>query len=515
MSEVTAEMIVRGRGADPESVAHRRRLAFKVREAREKLTSSGTGHRVFDVELLHLFAEARRNSAVPIAILTFVVAAMASVWTAPMDVLVWMSVLCAALVFSYRLARGFLAATNSQVNVLAWRRRFLSAEAAQGVAWALIVTLVLRQGDPGAQAFALIVLILVAAMNATVSATIPAAAYCIITPVSFAVVLALKPFGGGAALPLTMLAVAALLYFVILAKRLYAQSLATLTFQAEKDGLIAELEQAKANSDEARRRAEEANLAKSRFLATMSHELRTPLNAILGFSEVMQGELFGAHTVPAYKEYSNDIHSSGQHLLMLINEILDLSRVEAGRYELKEEVVSLAAIVEDCCRLLTLRAQKRDIAISEAVEADLPRIWADERAIRQVVLNLLTNAIKFTPQGGMVTVKLGWTAAGGQYFSIRDTGPGIPEEEIPVVMSSFGRGTLAQKNADEGTGLGLPIVKGLIELHGGMFSLKSKVREGTEVIVILPPERVINALPKLDPLPPAPAFRIVPNRPAA
>jgi two-component system cell cycle sensor histidine kinase PleC len=194
---------------------------------------------------------------------------------------------------------------------------------------------------------------------------------------------------------------------------------------------------------------------------------------------------------------------------MLINEILDLSRVEAGRYELKEESVSLNGIVEDCCRLLTLRAQKRDIMISEAMETDLPRIWADERAIRQVVLNLLSNAIKFTPQGGQVTIKLGWTAAGGQYLSIRDTGPGIPEEEIPVVMSSFGRGTLAQKNADEGTGLGLPIVKGLIELHGGMFSLRSKVREGTEVIVVLPPERVMNALPKLDPAPPQPAFQIV------
>ena len=125
-----------------------------------------------------------------------------------------------------------------------------------------------------------------------------------------------------------------------------------MSFQAEKDALIGELEQAKLNSDEARRRAESANLAKSRFLATMSHELRTPLNAILGFSEVMKSELFGAHSVPAYKEYSADIHASGQHLLMLINEILDLSRVEAGRYELNEESVSLDDVVEDCLHLL-------------------------------------------------------------------------------------------------------------------------------------------------------------------
>ena len=119
--------------------------------------------------------------------------------------------------------------------------------------------------------------------------------------------------------------------------------------------------------------------------------------------------------------------------------------------------------------------------------------------MRQVTLNLLSNAIKFTPQGGSITIKVGWTSSGGQYLSIRDTGPGIPEEEIPIVLSSFGRGSLAQKNAEEGTGLGLPIVKGLVELHGGDFQLRSKVREGTEAIVIFPPERVMDALPQLDP----------------
>ncbi len=182
---------------------------------------------------------------------------------------------------------------------------------------------------------------------------------------------------------------------------------------------------------------------------------------------------------------------------MLINEILDLSRVEAGRYELKEESVSLAAVVEDCTHLLSLRAKKREITVVEQVEDGLPRIWADERAMRQVVLNLLTNAIKFTPQGGTITIKVGWTGGGGQYVSIRDTGPGIPPEEIPVVLSSFGRGTMAQKNADEGSGLGLPIVKGLVELHGGTFTLKSEVRVGTEVIFILPPNRVMSGLPQI------------------
>ena len=189
-----------------------------------------------------------------------------------------------------------------------------------------------------------------------------------------------------------------------------------LTFQAEKDELIAELEQAKANSDLARRRAEAANLAKSRFLATISHELRAPVNAILGFAEVMKGELFGSHAIASYKEYSNDIHASGQHLLMLINEILDLSRIEAGRFDLKEEAVALTHIVEDCGHLLGLLAKKRQITMEKAVEPDLPRIWADECALRQVVLNLLSNAIKFNPQGGLIKIGIGWTMSGGHMW---------------------------------------------------------------------------------------------------
>ena len=283
-------------------------------------------------------------------------------------------------------------------------------------------------------------------------------------------------------------------YFSLLAYRLYSTTLATLEARAEKDALIGELEQSKSISDEARRRAEAANIAKSRFLAQMSHELRTPLNAILGFSEVMKSEIFGAHAVPMYKDYAGDIHSSGVHLLNLINEILDLSRIEAGRYELNEEAVSLNRVVEDCHHLLKLRAGNRGITIHELFEPDMPRLWADERAVRQICLNLLSNAIKFTPQGGEIWLKVGWTASGGQYMSVKDTGPGIPEEEIPVVLASFGQGSNSIKSAEQGAGLGLPIAKNLIDLHGGTFTLKSKLRIGTEVVVTFPPERVMAAL---------------------
>jgi two-component system cell cycle sensor histidine kinase PleC len=500
MTEVTAEMIARGRGADPKTVAQRRRLAARVREAREKLTSAGSGHRSFDVELLQLFARGRRISLFNLVGSSLAAAAVASAWAPLQWLLAWLALQCTTLLLSNGLAAKFMRLEPASVDVRAWRRIFVLAEALQGLAWALFVILMSVTNDPLARTFVLVLLFLVATIDATITASIPIAVYAGLTPMIAAIIAFLRPQSlTDPSIPLAMLACITLLYFAILAKKLYNRSLDTLSFQSEKDELIAELEQAKVNSDVARRRAEEANLAKSRFLATMSHELRTPLNAILGFSEVMKAELFGTHAVASYKEYSNDIHSSGQHLLTLINEILDLSRVEAGRFELKEEPVALENIFEECRHLLALRAKKREINIQESVEPYLPRLWADERALRQVALNLLSNAIKFTPPSGNITIKIGWTSAGGQYFSVKDTGPGIPEDEIPVVMSSFGRGSLAQKNAEEGSGLGLPIVKGLVELHGGTFTLKSKVREGTEVIVVFPPERVMNALPQLDP----------------
>ena len=499
MSEVTAEMIERGRGLDPEVAARKRRLASRVRETRERLTSSGTGHRAFDIELLRLFASSRASAIPALALLGLAVAAMSCLWAQPVEPLLWLSALGIAQLASYRTGRNMAFIADADVVVRTWQRKFIGGELAQGCVWAMLPMLFHGTPDSNARIFVLFVLMLISALTALISATVPIAVYAGLAPTSIAVIVYLQPFTQAHAWPLPVMAGGAQIFFVILAHRLYSTTLSSLSFRLEKDMLIAELEQAKANSDEARRRAEEANLAKSRFLATMSHELRTPLNAILGFSEVMKGELFGKHAVPAYKEYSDDIHSSGQHLLMLINEILDLSRVEAGRYELREEPVALAHVVEDCLHLLSLRAKKRDIVMKEAIEPQLPRLWGDERAVRQVTLNLLTNAIKFTPQGGVVTVKCGWTQNGGQYLSIRDTGPGIPAHEIPIVMSSFGRGSLAQKNADEGSGLGLPIVKGLVELHGGSFTIKSEVRQGTEVIVVFPADRVIEALPPIQP----------------
>jgi two-component system cell cycle sensor histidine kinase PleC len=287
------------------------------------------------------------------------------------------------------------------------------------------------------------------------------------------------------------LAVGIHVYLVFLASGLQSTVVAMLKYRARTDALVEKLKAANAEYDLARRRAETANRAKSQFLANMSHELRTPLNAILGFSEVMKDEILGPLENGTYKSYSDDIHKSGQHLLNLINQILDLSRIEAGRYELQEEPVSLAKVMDDCQKLLKLKAENKGVHIVEQFNDGMALLWAEQRAIRQICLNLLSNAVKFTPANGVITLTAGTTPNGEQFLAVKDNGPGIPEIEIPRVMSPFGQGTLSQETAEGGSGLGLPIVKGLVDLHGGRFELKSRVRQGTEVKVVFPVHRVM------------------------
>ena len=299
---------------------------------------------------------------------------------------------------------------------------------------------------------------------------------------------------------LALMAVGIHVFFVYLAGGLHTTALAMIEYRAEMHSLIAQLEETKAISDEARRRAEAANKAKSRFLATMSHELRTPLNAIMGFSEVMEKQLLGPIGSETYRDYAGNIHSSGSHLLNIINEILDLSRIEAGRYDLHEETIRLTDIAEDCQRLLKIRADAKGLVIIEDFAPDLPQVWADPRAMRQICLNLMSNALKFTPKGGRITLRVAPSDDGGQLLTVKDTGPGIPKDEIPRVLQAFGQGSLAHETAEGGTGLGLPIVQNLIQLHGGAFSLKSELRKGTEVTVTLPKQRVLNSMEPLQPL---------------
>ena len=346
--------------------------------------------------------------------------------------------------------------------------------------------------------FQFAVLILAIAMTAMISSTLRFVVLVAFGPL--AAVLLLRSVADASPVDATMHAVlaGAVPFFAGVAEILRRSAIVSIRHQAEKDELIGELERASLLSNEARQNAEDASKAKSQFLATMSHELRTPLNAILGFSEVISNEILGPIGNPSYKEYVQDIHSSGQHLLGLINEILDLSRVEAGRYTLNEEAVDLTRVANECLSTVRLRAETKGIRLAGEFEPGLPALWGDERALRQIILNLLSNAVKFTPKGGTIALKVGWTAGGGQYASIRDNGPGIPQNEIPTVLSSFGQGSNAIKNAEQGTGLGLPIVQALVKLHDGQFELISRQGQGTETIAIFPHTRVLEVMPALD-----------------
>ena len=328
------------------------------------------------VATTRLFAQINRKAAPMLGLAALGTVGFALSLIGAQAVVVWAAFIGCAIVLVYALPIAFLDSVEAENGAAAWRRKFVLATAFCGCAWAYLVVALLRSPEPDAPAFAILIMLLASTVMSLLSATIPGAFVAGMLPMIVGVVLAYPSRLLSGALPAAM-AIGVIGYLLAIVQRLHAAAARSISLQAEKDSLIAELEQAKLNSDESRRRAESANLAKSRFLATMSHELRTPLNAILGFSEVMKGELFGPHGVAAYKEYSNDIHVSGQQLLVLINEILDLSRVEAGRYDLKEESLSLPAIVEDCRRLLSMRAKSRNLTITDTLRrgsaADLGR----------------------------------------------------------------------------------------------------------------------------------------------
>ncbi|MGQ3294013.1 MAG: sensor histidine kinase, partial [Shinella sp.] len=443
---------------------------------------------------LHIASTVQSALAVPMVIV--LIAAGGIYLTEEIGLIAWAVLALSMHALGMIVARRARGREITADTVRRWQRRFLIAQVCMGFAWAAFALQTCGQCSGATFDFykgsALLVALAVTAMSTLM---LRHAVLYAFTPtvVALAISATLRP--DSATIGTAAIIAAALVFLVFMTHRLRHTSAQLLSSQSEKDDLIAELEVAKSMSDEARRRAEEANLAKSRFLASMSHELRTPLNAILGFSEVMSTEVLGPLNNPVYKEYTSDIHRSGQHLLNLINEILDLSRIEAGKYDLSEDSVHLVDIAEDCIGMVQLRARAKNITIAEQVEGGMPAVWADEKALRQVILNLLSNAVKFTPQGGEVIVKAGWTAGGGQYVSIKDNGPGIPEEEIPIVLSAFGQGSIAIKSAEQGTGLGLPIVQAILAKHNGEFILKSKLREGTEAIAILPAKRVLQSLP--------------------
>ena len=273
------------------------------------------------------------------------------------------------------------------------------------------------------------------------------------------------------------------------------------TEDAKRDraGIVAitrDISDRKAQEDallKARDEAESASLAKTRFLASMSHELRTPLNAIIGFSEILNRELFGALGEARYRDYSRLIHDSGEHLLNVVNDILDMSKIEAGKFTIVKEPFDVAALVTSCCDIMRHTAEQRSLTLKVDIAPDIPEPAADKRACKQMLLNLISNAIKFTEAGGSVCVSARVQDA-DVIFAVADNGIGIADQDLPKLGSPFVQASSSYDRSHEGAGLGLSVVKGLVRLHGGSLGLTSTFGEGTTATIVLPLDSPVESI---------------------
>ena len=266
-----------------------------------------------------------------------------------------------------------------------------------------------------------------------------------------------------------------------------------LTARFANEDLSKELAAARDEAVAKRKEAESANDSKTAFLANMSHELRTPLNAIIGFSEIIATEALGAGN-PRYPEYAGDIHSSGTHLLTLINEILDVAKIEAGHMEIDPRPLDPVVALETVERIMAIRVQEKDLTARYSVAPNTPLVVADERALRQILLNLLSNAVKFTPKGGEIDVACRKGDEGGIVLSVTDTGPGIPADKVALLFKPFSQVDNRFDHHNGGTGLGLALVQGLAGLHGGHAWIESREGFGTSVFVYFPLVSIKQAL---------------------
>ena len=443
-------------------------------------------------ELLQLFLRNQLRIAPAMPTLAILLAITSLKWNPALMVYCWLIAALGCHIIQWQLCRMYFYNDRTPKEQHDWIGMLAASELLIGVCWAAPLFLFWQSAGSVQQVYLIASVMAILAVRLLVVnsfmpvlvagtgiLTLGVALRCVTPPEPIYVALACTIVGLEA-------------FFLVLARNLQETARDMLIFKAQKDSLIADLQWAKEKADDERKKAENANQAKSAFLATMSHELRTPLNAIMGFSDILKREMFGPLHVEAYRNYANDIHHSGHYLLALINDILDLSRIEAGRREIEEEPVSVLTAVEEANHLLFMKAQEKSIDIRVKISASLPKLMADRRALNQIAINLLSNAVKFTPPRGRVEISAERTADGGLSISVLDNGPGIPAHEIEAAMGAFSRGSYAKRKAIDGAGLGLPIVKGLMEVHGGSVTIENRSGKGTAVVVAFPAGRVLD-----------------------
>jgi two-component system cell cycle sensor histidine kinase PleC len=367
-----------------------------------------------------------------------------------------------------------------------WYQRFVTMQAVISGVWGLAPWLLWVPGSPLNHAFLALVIAWVAGALVVSRANHMDMFLASLAPIS-AIASVRYLFGDGAfdyfvGFLIPVAASQVYLYGGRLTRRLDEDT--RLRFQVED--LARELEETRDDALRKRFEAETANASKTAFLANMSHELRTPLNAILGFSEIIAQECFGPVGADRYKEYATDIHSSGSHLLSLINDLLDVAKIEAGKMEIEPHLLEPRKTLEMALKIIGTKAREKRQQLVIEVDSNTPMLFADERALKQILINMVSNAVKFTPEGGRIAVVASRARSGDFQLMVEDNGPGIPPEKLDKIFTPFSQVDNRYDRQAGGTGLGLALVRGLAELHGGRAWLESEFGKGAKAFVVLP-----------------------------
>lgn len=419
-----------------------------------------------------------------------VVCVMLSAWVPVPDLFAWFVVLTISGI-RYWLSASFLEAANpTPKQVSTWHNWLAFGTFGANIVWMYPLFAFYHQCSETGQ----LLLTLVAGCSLSAGAVMTASSKKLLVaamlPHAAAAVISPLMIGTPLHLGLSALAVGLSLFIAYVGWTVHLSNRDLFLTREDKNELIEQLAAAKFESDKARQKAEAASQAKSEFLANMSHELRTPLNAILGFSDLMRKEIFGPLGAHQYKEYVTHVSDSGALLLGLINDVLDLAKIEAGRTSIRPVELSIPELAQQALKMFEVRAADRQVTLKTELDQNLPLLLADERGMHQVLLNLVSNAIKFTRPGGAVTLFAKRKPNGELDLGVRDTGVGIDPADIDAVFAAFGQGRHDIANPEKGTGLGLPITRGLIEAHGGKVSLQSELGKGTTVTCHFPRERI-------------------------